>query len=241
MGGVAGAEPLTESSHLETGLPPSDPGLVTTMRSSPQRLPPDTGGPPAALDRALVDLLADARAGDGRAWERLYERFTPMLRAIARSYRLSASDVDDVVQVVWLRLLSNIGRLREPAAVGGWLRTTACRECLMLRRAPARELLSDDPALGDRAEPLGAHDPESVLLATERRDSLSRVLAEALAMLPERHRKLMTLLASESALDYRAVSVKLAMPLGSIGPTRARSIARLQRHPELLDLCLSAG
>jgi hypothetical protein len=43
----------------------------------------------------------------------------------------------------------------------------------------------------------------------------------------------MTLLAAEPDADYRAISAKLAMPIGSIGPIRARSLARLERHAEL--------
>lgn len=211
------------------------------MDSSPQSTHASTGlreHAPAGRDQALADLLHSAHQGDDRAWEQLYERFTPMLRRVARSYRLSASDIDDAVQTAWLRLFNHVGRLREPAAVAAWLVTTTRRECLRLLRAPSRVHPSDDPALGDRADRIELDDdPESVLLATERRAALDR----ALATLPERHRKLMTLLVDEPTMDYRTVSTTLAMPVGSIGPTRARSLVRLQRHPELLDFCPCDG
>jgi RNA polymerase sigma factor (sigma-70 family) len=153
-----------------------------------------------------------------------------MVRGIARSYRLSPADVDDVAQTAWLRLFNHIGRLREPAAVAGWLATTTRRECLHVLQVPMREWPTDDPELGDGSD---LADPERELLDAERRT----VLGRALATLPARHRELMTLLATQPALDYQQVSKALAMPIGSIGPTRARSLARLQRHAELRSVC----
>jgi RNA polymerase sigma factor (sigma-70 family) len=185
---------------------------------------------PAQEDTELVGLLRAARDGDARAWERLHERLDPLVRGISRSYRLSPSDVDDVAQTTWLRLLSHVARLREPAAVAGWLVTTTRRECLRVLQTPMREWPTDDPELGDGSD---LADPEHELLASERRVVLER----ALATLPRRHRQLMTLLVAEPAMDYQQLSTALRMPIGSIGPTRARSLVRLQRHAELRSVC----
>ena len=187
-------------------------------------------GPAAHEDEQLVELLAAARGGDARAWERLHERLDPLVRGIARSFRLSPSDVDDVAQTTWLRLLSHVDRLREPAAVAGWLVTTARRECLRVLQSPMREWPTDDPELGEGSD---LADPERELLESERRV----VLGRALATLPSRHRQLMTLLVTEPSMDYQQLSAKLRMPIGSIGPTRARSLVRLQRHAELRSVC----
>lgn len=188
---------------------------------------------PADYDQELVKLVSSARAGDERAWEQLYARFTPMLRSVARSYRLSSSDVDDAVQMVWLLLLNHIGRLRRPAAVGTWLTTTTRRECLRVLRGTVREPPSEDCTPRDVVDPA---DPESLLLAKERR----AVLRRALETLPERQRQLMTLLAFDPTMDYYTMGTTLAMPVGSIGPTRARSLDRLRCHSELRDFCPSS-
>ncbi len=182
---------------------------------------------PDKAERALLELVSAARAGDDRAWDQLHARFTPTLQSIAYSYRLSSCDVDDAVQMSWVRLVSHIGRLRDPAAVAGWLVTTTRRECLRILQRPLRERVTDDPHLGDGVDHCAS--PEHELLAAERR----AVLASALDTLPERHRQLMTLLVAQPTLDYEAISTTLGMPRGSIGPIRARSIARLQGHPEL--------
>jgi len=213
---------------------------VTARGTREARLTSVSGrGRRAAVDaeRALVELLRSAHAGDDRAWERLHARFTPGLRSIARSYRLSPSDVDDVVQTAWMRLIDHIGRLRDPAVVASWLATTTRRECLRLLQAPVREYPTDDPDLGDQADRGELAGPEAELLAGERQ----AVLGRALETLPERHRELMTMLVARPAMDYRELSTVLAMPVGSIGPIRARSLARLRHHPELRDFCPCAN
>jgi RNA polymerase sigma factor (sigma-70 family) len=178
-------------------------------------------------DPALISLVCAARAGDEAAWTALVRRFDRRLRGMARSYRLAPADVDDVVQATWLSLLENFDALRNPAAIAAWLATALGRKAMRVLQQPMREQLSDDPRLGNRAI---AEGPEAILLAAERRD----VLAAALAALPERPRRLMTLLRYEPDVDYGQISRLLSMPVGSIGPTRARSLARLSRDQQLL-------
>jgi RNA polymerase sigma factor (sigma-70 family) len=180
-------------------------------------------------DLELVGLVLAARGGDSSAWTTLIGRFDTTLRRIAGSYRLAPADVDDIVQATWLDLLQDIGRLREPAAIAGWLATATRHKALRLVRARLREHLTDDPVVIDHADVQG---PEASVLASERRTALTR----ALATLPHRHRRLLTLLLIQPALDYEQVSAQLAMPVGSIGPIRARALARLSRHPQLRAL-----
>ena len=174
-------------------------------------------------------MVTAARAGDADAWTRLVRRFDVSLRHIARSYRLSPADVDDVIQTTWLELVDAIGRIREPAAVGAWLATVTRRNALRCRQLPLREQPTDDPALGDRP---GCDGPEESVLAAERRG----VLGNAIATLPDRQRSLMTVLLTQPTLDYRHVGEQLDMPVGSIGPIRARALARLARDTQLRAL-----
>jgi RNA polymerase sigma factor (sigma-70 family) len=198
-----------------------------TVTRAPLRLQPAEGaGRDRGTDADLAAVVSAARAGDDAAWRSLVGRFEWRLREVVRSYRLSPADVDDVLQTTWLRLFTHMAQIREPAAIGGWLATTARRECLRLLQGPVREQLTADPEPGEPREQDG---PEAQLLAAERRAVLDR----ALATLPERHRRLMAMLASDAAPDYQQISEMLAMPTGSIGPIRARSLARLLRYPEL--------
>jgi RNA polymerase sigma factor (sigma-70 family) len=172
-------------------------------------------------------LIRAARAGDDAAWTRLIELFDRRLRAIARSFRLAPAEVDDVTQVAWMRLYEHVDRLSDPGAVGGWLATTVRREAMRVLQSRLREQLTDSLDLTDDAvEPRG---PEAELLASEAR----RVLGRALASLPAPQRRLLTMLLTEPDASYEQISAALRIPAGSIGPTRARGMARLRCHTEL--------
>ena len=210
--------------------PCSPPDTSAASPTSADRLPTQRRGGGDRELVELVELVRAARTGDDRAWEQLYDRFSPMLRGIARCYRLSPSDIDDVLQNSWLRLFDHIDGIREPSAVAGWLATTTRRECLRLLQVPLREAPTADLELGEHSD---AANPERELLAAEQRVILGR----ALATLPERHRKLMTMIVAQPDTDYEQLSALLEMPVGSIGPIRGRSLARLSRHPELRSFC----
>ncbi|WP_245681557.1 RNA polymerase sigma factor [Actinomadura kijaniata] len=170
----------------------------------------------------IARLVARARDGDGAAWDRLVERHSAMLWSIARAHGLNEADAGDVVQTAWLRLVERLDRVEDAAAVGGWLSTTARRESLRAARRRTRERPDDpgDPPVPDHQR------PERVVLA---RDRLDRV-ALALQELPRRCQVLLRLLAT--APSYADLADLLDMPVGSIGPTRARCLAALNRRLE---------
>jgi RNA polymerase sigma factor (sigma-70 family) len=189
--------------------------------------------PLCPADPEFVPVVRDAAAGDRIALARLVAHFDQTLRGVVRSHRLSRWDADDVIQDTWLQFMLHGRELREPAAVRGWLVTTARRMSFRMSQRRRREQLSEEPARGlaaDRAE------PDRVLLAAERRD----LLHGALAGLPERQRNLVRLLMVSPDLSYEEVGELLAMPVGSIGPTRARSLDRL-RHCSSLQALHAAG
>ncbi|GAA3926271.1 hypothetical protein GCM10023085_04470 [Actinomadura viridis] len=173
-------------------------------------------------------LVARARAGDGAAWARLVERYSGLLWSIARSYRLGEADAGDVVQTTWLRLVERIDRIERPDAVGSWLVVTARRESLRAaRRASARTGSAPGRAgdVGGAAVPAPpATRPEEVALARER---LGQVAA-ALEALPRRCQSLLRLAAL--APSHAELAAALGIPVGSIGPTRARCLDRLLRR-----------
>ena len=173
---------------------------------------------------ATADLMHGVEAGDRHAWEELVGRYTGMLYAIARSYGLDAATSGDVVQATWLRLVEHLGTLREPAAVGGWMATTVRRQCLALVRNRQRELPVEQ---ADEFYALdNDHSPEGEVVA---RDRDARVRA-AFHRLPVKDRRLLACLMISARCSYADASVRLGMPVGSIGPNRARSLTRLRRE-----------
>ena len=183
------------------------------------------------VSQPLSTLVLAAREGDQHAWDAIVDRFLPLVDAIVRGHRLSEADGDDVSQTVWLRLVEHLADLREPDALPGWIRTTTRNECLRLLAARGRVRPvdpQDDAGLDAVAEDVAATD----LLAAERR----QLLREALGELPEARRALLLLLLADPPLAYEEISRLLGIPIGSIGPTRARALDQLRRTRALRGL-----
>ena len=89
-------------------------------------------------DPAVTDLVTRARDGDQQAWDALVERHAPLIWSICRRYRLGGADAEDAAQAVWLRLVGQLDKIRDPAAIAGWLATTTRRECCKVLRAAHR-------------------------------------------------------------------------------------------------------
>jgi len=174
-----------------------------------------------AMDGAPGALVRRAAAGDQAAWAPLVERYQSLVWSIARSYRLSGDDASDVVQTTWLRLVEHLDRIRDPDAVGSWLATTTRNECLAHIRRRGRQGVSLDavPEVADAGPGPG----EGVL--TRERDA---ELWAALHHISERCRTLLRILASDPPPSYQEVGAALDMPVGSIGPTRARCLQKLR-------------
>jgi RNA polymerase sigma factor (sigma-70 family) len=170
----------------------------------------------------LRRTVAAAQRGDQSAWSALFQRFRGQALRVARFHGLDADQADDVIQETWLRLYRSIGAVREPAALGAWVRTTARRESLRALGAHAREVLTDDE---ERFEPMIPDDLDDDV-SPERRAAVR----QALAKLPESQRRLMEALLADPAPSYADVSAQLGIPIGSIGPTRGRCIERLCRE-----------
>jgi RNA polymerase sigma factor (sigma-70 family) len=185
---------------------------------------PSDVGHSAALPEeagAYADLVERARCGDDAAWAVLVKEFTPLIRGVARRFRLTDSDVADVVQTVWLRLAQNIASIHDGDRVRGWLATTARREAMRLVR---RREVPADPELMDL--PPDDSTPEHVVVEAEDRLRIT----QAMRRLPERDQRLLTLLTAEECPRYDRVATQLRMPVGSIGPTRGRALSRLRRE-----------
>jgi RNA polymerase sigma factor (sigma-70 family) len=175
-------------------------------------------------DAATVSRLVRAAAsGDHAAWDALVDEFGGLVWAVARAYRLSDADAADVAGATWLALVENLERLRDADRVGAWLATTARRESLRVLRRAQRQVPTGDELAEDQAD---AADLAGDLMTAERDAALWR----AFDRLPARDRALLRLLVADPPPSYEEISAALQMPIGSIGPTRARSLERLRRE-----------
>jgi len=172
---------------------------------------------------SVVSWVAGARDGDAEAWNALVEEFLPLVHGVVRRFRLSPADAADVNQTVWLRLVEHLDDLRDARALPGWLATTARREALRASEA-RRRTTSLDPQ-GPALENLPTDDTiDEVVL----RDELGRAVRAGLAELPAQRRQLLELLMADPPVPYEEISRTLGIPVGSIGPTRARALQQLR-------------
>jgi RNA polymerase sigma factor (sigma-70 family) len=168
-------------------------------------------------------LVKRAAEGDRRAWEGLVDKYARLIWAITRDFKLGESDAADVAQATWLRLLEHIDRIEYPDRVGSWIAATARNECLRSLAARKRVVLAHDEIALEHVAASDA-DIDAGLLAAER----AEVVREAVSRLPHRWQQLMELLMSDPPVSYTEISDRLGLPVGSIGPTRRRCLARLQ-------------
>jgi RNA polymerase sigma factor (sigma-70 family) len=173
---------------------------------------------------ALTNLVRSAAEGDSDAWNQLVERFAGMVWAVARSYRLNASDAADVSQTTWLRLVQHLDRIEQPERVGAWLAITARHEALRVARQASRQLPIGDHIIIDLVAEDGVSNDDA-LLANER----ARELWALVMRLPARCQLILRLLTADPPLSYRDLGEALDMPIGSIGPTRARCLEHLRK------------
>ncbi len=175
-------------------------------------------------------LVTAAAGGDKAAWQVLVQRFSGLVWSITRAYHLSRADAADVSQTTWLRLAEHIDKINNPERIGAWLATAARRECLQNIRANARAMPTEDMTRFE--DPAGDDNPteEEVLRAESEREAAERakLIWRTIAQLPLRCRQLLRILMASPPPSYAEVAAALDLPVGSIGPTRARCLQRLR-------------
>ena len=190
-------------------------------RRDPEGTGPGTGPSPAAL-------VSQAAAGDRDAWDEIVERYAPLIWSICRGHCLGSADAAEVAQAVWLHLVDQLDHLRDPGALAGWLAATTSRECLrkLTGRGPERldTRLADSP-------------PSAVGMVIDEEILAGRHMAlrAAFAGLPPRCQQLLSMLISDPPRSYAEISAELGIPVGNIGPYRARCLDRLRGHLVIAD------
>ncbi len=175
-------------------------------------------------DRAarMADLLSAARAGSEDALGQIVNELSPLLWQVARSAGLSQGDAEDVLQTVWMRLVTHLDSINDAGALTGWLVTTTKREAWRVRAAGRKLLPADQDVFADLPDK-GPGSEEQVIFEDQRRE-----LWAAIGMLSRRCQELLRIMAFAPRSDYATVAAALGMRVGSIGPTRGRCLAKLR-------------
>jgi len=183
-----------------------------------------TISPPEAT-RSVTELLQRACDRDPRAWEEIVRRYRGVVFAKVRSFGLQDVDVHDAVQMTWLRIAENCHRIQLPGQLGGWLATTASRECLRILHHQAQHTHTLGDATVERvADP--SVGPEQRVVDADTAQQLWSLVATR----SPRRQTLLRELFFDNPRPYVEVARTTGIPAGGIGPTRARALAQLRRN-----------
>ncbi|MGH3874655.1 MAG: RNA polymerase sigma factor [Pseudonocardiaceae bacterium] len=174
----------------------------------------------AGFPSNVIALFPRTDNGDPVDWDEVLLQYGALVSATVRSFQMQDADTLDAVQMTWLRLAENAHQVQFPERLGGWLATTARRECLRILRQtnPAQTY----PALDNVAD--HATGPEQCVIDADIRRTLWDIVAE----LPPRRRTLLQALFTDHPQPYDEVARTAGIPPGAIGPTRARALRQLR-------------
>ena len=189
------------------------------------------GATPGGL-RSLRELHSALRNGEPEAWDECLARFGSLVHGIARNAGLDRDSAEDVFQDTWVSLHGQVGLLRHPAALPGWISTTAKRLAWRAATRDRRRTERENRVAREQHTQVSLKEETDLLGASV--DLEDRVAVwEALDRLSERCRDLLVLLhLGQESGTYEQASKQLAMPLGSVGPTRQRCLEKLARELE---------
>jgi RNA polymerase sigma factor (sigma-70 family) len=218
-GGVMAAlSAAAESSSAQAGL-----GKPQKERYEPAQ-PPTTALALRSPDE--YDLVIQrVQEGDAAAWQELMERYNPLVIVVAHRYSLAPADIEDVMQTVWLLLFEQIRQHRSPEELPGWLATVTRRECLRHLRAKG----NTPSSLPDEVEQPAKSAWSDEVAELVELDMQRAAVRDAFQRLAPSCQQLLALLLEEPSRSYQEISSSLGMPIGSIGPRRARCLDHLRR------------
>lgn len=174
------------------------------------------------------DLIRRCREGSAGAWHQLLNKYERLVYSIPLRYGLSRDDAADIAQITFTILIQSLDGLSEDSRLGPWLATVARRHTWRLLERNRREAASERLEGTDIAESvvlLGRSDADSI-----EHWELTEWLDAGLSKISEPCRKLLLALYFQpERSSYAEVAERLDMPVGSIGPSRARCIRRLKQ------------
>jgi RNA polymerase sigma factor (sigma-70 family) len=180
-----------------------------------------------------VELIAACTHGEAWAWNALVERYRRLVYSIPLRAGLSSEDAEDVFQTIFASLLEHLETIRDAQGLAKWLITSTKRESWNVSRKRMREP-ADDEAVEKAA---GAEEAAQDTRAEEGLWIDQALVRDAFEQMGERCKELLRLLYYDPAEpSYDEISHRLAIPVGSIGPNRARCLGRLRSLLQALGM-----
>lgn len=172
------------------------------------------------------ELLQACRQGRHNAWRQLLDKYQRLVYSIPLNYGLSADDADDIAQITFTIFLRSLDSLDDDSRLGAWLATVARRHTWRVIEKRRRESVGKWEDVSERM----AYLPDEAGQRPMERWELVEWLHTGYAKLGKRCQQLLQLLYfSDEESSYADAAQELNMPVGSVGPTRARCLEKLKK------------
>jgi RNA polymerase sigma-70 factor (ECF subfamily) len=179
------------------------------------------------MERSEAELIGAVLKGDSASFEPLIQKYSPRVFATARRYARRESEVEDIVQEVWMKAFQKLKSYRGEAPFEHWLMRLAVRTCYDFlrghqrnREMPFSELSEAEDDWLDRF----VHQPEA---ATEHADAARQLIGRVLEQLSPAARLVITLLEIEDrSVKEIAKLTGWSVPLVKVRAFRARAEMR---------------
>jgi RNA polymerase sigma-70 factor (ECF subfamily) len=102
------------------------------------------------MDHSDTELISAVLKGDTASFEPLVQKYSPRIFATARRYARRESEIEDIVQEVWLKAFQKLKSFRGEAPFEHWLMRLAVRTCYDFLRAHRR---NREASFSDLTEP----------------------------------------------------------------------------------------
>jgi RNA polymerase sigma-70 factor (ECF subfamily) len=191
------------------------------------------------MDRSDAELIAAVLRGDTASFEPLVQKYSPRVFSTARRYARRESEVEDIVQEVWLKAFENLRSFRGEAPFEHWLMRLAVRICYDFLRAHQRNRESSFSELsGPESDWLDrfVNEPDT---ANEDAEAARRLIERVLDQLSPAARLVITLLEiEERSVKEISKLTGWSVPLVKVRAFRARGemrkiLARIARDKYL--------
>lgn len=166
------------------------------------------------------------RNKDQVAWKQLVDNFANLVYSITAKYSLSEDDKGDVFQATFQSLYTNLDRIESVQALPRWIAVTASNHCLVVirNRRDHVQMVNDERDLGEVLAAEGASAEEESVRASQ-----AYAVRKALVELGGKCTELLQAIYLDENAGYEHAVKKLGLPMGSLGPTRARCLEKLKK------------
>ena len=179
-----------------------------------------------------AELIAAVLEGETARFEPLIARYSPRVFATARRYARRESEVEDIVQEVWLKAFQKLSSFRGEAPFEHWLMRLAVRTCYDFLREHQRKREATFSELSEPENDWLDHFLAAPEQASEESAAARELVGRMLEMLSPAARLVITLLEIEDrSVKEIAELTGWSVPLVKVRAFRARAEMRkcLQR------------